>query len=388
MDSPYSKIVSWEVFNFMSIAHAVCEFDERNIVNLKGYNDSGKSAMLTALKVAMCNANPSKQVGFIQDDKDYFRVLIKFDDDVTILRDKYINGQSLYEMYKGTELLYSSKSGNTLTRITDVPQPIADYLGLIMFDGACLNARACFEKQIGVQTTGSETYKMFNVVLRSEEIATAGVLLNNDKNKLAADINAVDAELSVIKKDIGSDRALSKDMIDYLKVHDASLDALAEMETQLNSIRNIIVGINSIPVYDSVPDVDSVKLVELSNIASIVANLSSIKIVPDVPAVDVSRLADLIAIQTAFESVSAIKIQPEITQTVDMSQLAALSDIISLVGSVTAYSDLIKSDEEQLASLSNDLIQLQQELQAHGVKMVRCPSCGVMFDPSVGHVEG
>ena len=73
----------------LPVGHGKCEFDERNIINLKGYNDSGKSAMLNALKVALCNANPTKQVGFIQDDKDYFRVLVTFSDGVQILRDNY-----------------------------------------------------------------------------------------------------------------------------------------------------------------------------------------------------------------------------------------------------------------------------------------------------------
>ena len=99
--SGYSKILFWEVWNFMSIEHGKAEFDEQNIINFKGYNDSGKSAMLTALKVAITNSNPTKQVSFIQDDKEFFRVLIVFDDGITILRDKYLNGQSLYEMYKG-----------------------------------------------------------------------------------------------------------------------------------------------------------------------------------------------------------------------------------------------------------------------------------------------
>ena len=90
-----SKLLGWKVQNFMSIADAKVEFDESNIINFKGYNDSGKSAMLTALKVLLTNANPTKQVGFIQDGKDFFRIMAFFDDGVVILRDKYANGQSL-----------------------------------------------------------------------------------------------------------------------------------------------------------------------------------------------------------------------------------------------------------------------------------------------------
>ena len=31
-----SKLVAWEVWNFMSIKHGKVEFDERNIINIKG----------------------------------------------------------------------------------------------------------------------------------------------------------------------------------------------------------------------------------------------------------------------------------------------------------------------------------------------------------------
>ena len=49
----YSKIKEVEVFNFMSFKHARLVFDETNILNLKGYNDSGKSAILRAVVVCL-----------------------------------------------------------------------------------------------------------------------------------------------------------------------------------------------------------------------------------------------------------------------------------------------------------------------------------------------
>ena len=198
----YSRLVSWEVKNFMSISDARVEFDGTGIVNFKGYNDSGKSAMLLALKVLLTNTDPTKQADFIQDDKEYFRVVAYFDDGVAILRDKYIGGQSLYEMYKDGQLLFSTKQGRVLTKVVGVPDVIAEYLGLIVYDGGTLNARACFEKQIGVQTTGSENYVMFNTVLRSEEIASASEMLNNDRNKLASDISAKAAQYPIQNMDV------------------------------------------------------------------------------------------------------------------------------------------------------------------------------------------
>ena len=265
-ENPYPRMLYWEVWNFMCIERGKCEFDDRNIVNLKGYNDSGKSAMLQALKVLISNSNPTKQVGFIQDDKDYFRVIAAFDDGVMILRDKYINGQSLYEMYKDNQLIYTSKSGNALTRITEVPKPIADYLGLIMYDGTCLNARACFEKQIGVQTTGSENYKMFNTVLKSEEIATASALLNNDRNKLASDINAVDADLQAQKGFLGNKDKITAEMVGYLKDHDSALDQYLTMESTLSTIHTLKVSKDAVVIYPELSGVDATQLAELDTL--------------------------------------------------------------------------------------------------------------------------
>ena len=67
---------------------------------------------------------------------------------------------------------------------TGIERPKPYFVNLITYDKECFNARACFEKQIGVQTSGSENYKMFNTVLKSEELSVASTLLNNDKNKL------------------------------------------------------------------------------------------------------------------------------------------------------------------------------------------------------------
>lgn len=64
-----SKLVAWEVWNFMSIKHGKVEFDERNIINIKGYNDSGKSAMLRALDVLFSISNPRLRLGSFKTEK-------------------------------------------------------------------------------------------------------------------------------------------------------------------------------------------------------------------------------------------------------------------------------------------------------------------------------
>lgn len=385
-ENPYPRMLYWEVWNFMSIERGKCEFDDRNIVNLKGYNDSGKSAMLQALKVLISNSNPTKQVGFIQDDKDYFRVVAAFADGVMILRDKYINGQSLYEMYKDNQLIYTSKSGNALTRITEVPKPIADYLGLIMYDGTCLNARACFEKQIGVQTTGSENYKMFNTVLKSEEIATASALLNNDRNKLASDINAVDADLQAQKGFLGNKDKITAEMVGYLKDHDSSLDQYLSMETALSSIHNLRVSKDAVVIYPELSGVDATQLAELDTIARQMSMLSAIKIAPQLDEVDALQLQALANIKSVADALSTVAVPPEV-KTVDSEQLNALTGILATINAINECDKAVSQYDTSLETLNKELAEMQEELANKGVKMVRCPGCGQIFDPEQAHVH-
>lgn len=384
--NPYSSITSWEVWNFQSIEHGKCEFDERNIINLKGYNDSGKSAMLNALKVALCNANPTKQVGFIQDDKDYFRVLVTFSDGIQILRDKYINGQSLYEMYKDGKCVFSTKNGNALTKVSDVPQPIADYLGLIMYDGACLNARACFEKQIGVQTSGSENYKMFNTVLKSEEIATASTLLNNDKNKLASDISATDYDLQAQKNLLGTSGKITEDMVVFLKEHDAELDELEANASELIAICNIYNGMISIPVIPEIASIDMSQVSELANIERLIKELNGVVITPEVTAIDTVRLTELANIVSLNNALAQISVAPELAAISD-TQLNDLLIISNMVSTLAELDKEISDADKRISDTAIELEKLQKELANHGVKMVKCPGCGQIFDPEQQHIH-
>lgn len=386
MENPYSRILAVEVWNFMSIEHGRVEFDDTNIINLKGYNDSGKSSILTALKVALLNSNPTKQASFIQDDKDYFRVVVYFDDGVQLLRDKYLNGQSLIEMYRDGECIFTTKSGRTLTRITDVPQPVADYLGLVTFDGGALNARSCFEKQLGVQTSGSENYKMFNTVLKSEEIATAATLLNNDKNKLATDISAVDAEIQAQKQLLGDGDKLKMSMVDWLKEHDRELDAAEVAETAIQQAQGLVNAIESVQLYPEVPTVDMSQLSTLQAISGVVNALAEVRVAPEVEIVDVSQLTALMNLIGVRDALVGARVSPEVSS-VDTSQVEALIGLQTLVRGISdAYSEVASLDA-QLADADVELQNLQAEAARHGSKFVKCPNCGELFDPEVGHAD-
>ena len=384
VENPYARLLYWEVTNFMSLEHARCSFDERNIVNFKGYNDSGKSAMLLALKILFTNCNPSKQLGYIQDDKEYFRVVARFEDGVLILRDKYLNGQSLYEMYKDDVCIYTSKCDGVLTRITEVPQPIADYLGLITYDNICLNARSCIEKLLGVETTGSENYNMLNSVLKSEEIASASNMLNTDRNKVLSDINAVDSTIRANKDLLGDDINLKACMIDYLKEHDMELDALERRQSSIEGVSSIKSELDSVIITPELPILDDSRLSKLENIKSISERVEGIRVLPKLPILDTKRLDTLISIKSITDSLSKISIAPEV-RSISSERLTDLIQIAKLSEGVDNCTASLNEDEQKLSQLDDMLTELQGMAQQFNVHMVKCPNCGEIFDSETGH---
>ena len=379
-----SRLLGWQIENFMSIEKAKIEFDDNNIVNIKGYNDSGKSATLTALKVLLFNAYPTKQVSFIQDGKDYFRVLAVFDDGVIVLRDKYINGQSLYELHKGNKCLFSTKQNGVLTKVAEVPKIIQDYLGLIEYNGNYLNARSCFEKQIGVETTGSENYKMFNTVLKSEEISQASENINTDKNKVVNTITSLNAQIDANKQMMGKGAYLTNDIMDYLKKHDNLADLCELQEKELVGIESTDKAIKDIPNLPQIDEIDCRQLEILGSIETLQKQIADIQITPEVKEVDNTQITELQKICNMAEEIKNTVIQPEVEE-VDGTQLTNLQGILTLAVQLSQIMTDIKSEDDRLKVLSNELDKMQKEVESLGVKLVKCPDCGCMFDPSDVH---
>ena len=382
----YSKILFWEVLNFMSIKHGKCEFDDSNIINIKGYNDSGKSAMLTALKVALTNCNPSKHVSFIKDNEDFFRVVVAFDDDIIIMRDKYLNGQSLYEMYRGKELLFTTKTkSGALSRVTEVPQPIADYLGLAIFDSStCLNARACFEKQLGVQTTGSENYKMLNKILKSEEIASASAMLNNDKNKLVSSINTLESELNVTRNMIGRDTQLTRGLVDAVKAQNEVVKSKSREEDVISDLYIKREAMRGIKIPCELPSIDLSQLSAVQTIWGIKSELDAIPDIPSVKEVSFKQLDALSAMKTISDELKTCKVAPKLPE-IASGSFEALLGIKNLYEQYKSISSEVEALDSELSTLNSQLSDYEKELSERGAKMIKCPNCGQLFEGEHSH---
>lgn len=361
--SDYSKMLGWEVYNFMSIGHGKCSFDDKGIINFKGYNDSGKSAMLTALRVLCTNFQASKQASFIRDDCDYFRVIAYFDDGVKIMRDKYVTGQSLYEMYKGDDLLFTTKSSTgVLTRVQGVPEPVQQYLALIDSDDTYLNFRSCFEKQIGVQTSGSENYKVFNNVLKSEEIASASALLNTDKNKLVSDISDTENQLNAAKTLLGNTAGITKEMVDFLKALDVDVDALEEKSSFISEVKEKKDELASVVVAPVLFEINTVDT--LVGLFDVNEQIRGISVAPKLAEIDsVDLLQSIVAVKADIH-----EIQPE------LREISSIDTLVQMKSILTEYSSIdIKSIDEDIKKAQEELEELSH---TSGIKVQKCPNCG------------
>ena len=383
----YSRMLGWSVENFMSVKYGKVEFDERNIINFKGYNDSGKSAMLRALDVCFFNIKPQKQTEFIHDDENYFRVVVYFDDGVSILRDKYINGQSLYEMYKGEQLIFTTKNGNTLTKVTEVPKPIQDYLGLISWNKVNINSRSCWEPQLLVETKGSENYQMLNTILKSEEIAVAGKTLNNDKNKLASDIDTITSQLNALKQMSASGASITREMIDYLKEHDTNID------TAENQVHDLIVlienndAISKVQIFPQLASINTKQIDSLAELIKISSELSSLPNIPEVSTVDLVRLNELSNLINISSELNKLVDQPYV-DLVDISRIDALSTLVSQLSDLKNINEELKNADARQEELNRLLEENQGILNRFGVKTIKCPNCGetIIADDLEAHI--
>lgn len=374
----YSKIVSVEVFNFMVYEHAKVLFDERGIINLKGYNSSGKSTILRALSVCMMDLYKRSQTKLIRHGEDYFRIVIEFDDGVRLVRDKYINGQSLYEMYKNGELLFTTKEGNRLTKIDGVPQIIGEYLGLVMLENGCLNYQTRQDQLWLIETPGSENYYALNEVLKTESIARANTLLNSDKNKLGGEIAEIEAELQSTELALQNCGAVSEEMIIALTDRENKAKSICSKSVHVKKLGTICDNLTSLKPIPVVEKVDLSRLESILEIERILLEIEKLVEIPKVEKLDTEKLQSVTRLEEVarkLESIDERVVGVEIA-VIDYSKFAPLSKIQQLLKAVINSEKEESNIETERSSVETELSEVVEKAKGQGISFIKCDNCG------------
>lgn len=384
----YSKITSVEVTNFMVYEHVKMVFDDCGIINLKGYNSSGKSSMLKAIGVCLFDLYPKDQAKLIKHGKDFFRVVITFDDGVAIVRDKYSNGQSLYEMYKDGKCVLTTKEGRKLSKVDGVPEAIKNYLALCTTSIGCLNYQTRQDPLWLVETTGSDNYASLNEVLRTEEISRATALINSDRNRMTSDITAVEAARN----------ATTTARIDAEKYSIGLFTALEQKETQCkellgryDALERILGYCNSLDGLKRIPAVDRIdisRLESITRIGDLLSSVTSLKKYPTLELIDVSRLGILESLNSEASQLEELsgKKAPHVEPITVADGGKALEMLVSLMNtmqelaSMNADKKRIKSDTEKVSA---DLEQVAKQAKEEGIAFTKCSTCGTYVQMEV-----
>lgn len=379
-----SKIDSVEVHNFMSYQYAKATFDESGVLNIKGYNSTGKSAFLTAVGVCLMDLYKGKQGKFIRHGEDYFRVVVNFTDGVSIVKDKYINGQSLYEMYKDGEVFFSTKVGSRLTRVSEVPTPIKSYLDLIQTDQGYLNFQSRRDPLWLVETKGSENYASLNEVLKTEEISRANSMLNADINALNTEIANMQAEKQRKELQLESCVMVSQELVDALSTKDKENQSLQERQKKVLSIAREEEDLKGITIPSEVDKISTDRLAEVTKLIKNLEDLKSIKVSCEVTKIEntdrlaeVERLYKLIK-SDGWEVPKGSEIDP-----IKTDAQSALSKVFqSFREYVKIYSELGNLNRER-KKLEEERDKFMESAKAQGKVFVTCENCGTLLEVSV-----
>lgn len=378
----YSKITSVEVFNFMSFKHAKAYFDDKGILNFKGYNNSGKSAFLEACAVCLMNKYQRLQSKFIHFGEEYFRILVSFDDGVVILRDKYYNGQSLYEMYKDEKLIFTTKQGKQFGKVDDVPKPIKDYLGLIEFEEGYLNFQTRKEPLFLVETKGSENYYNLHEALKAEEIARANALLNSDKNELNSSIVEIEQELTNSRFMLEEYGSLQEDLVVRLSEKEMYVQNLLSKQSSVEQIRSLL---KSVLEIKSIPDIGIIDFRRMKSVLAIKNTSSEIgngAKYPDMEKIPLRQLSAITGINDTMQQLSGLdfSLEPIDLAKVDISSYKTLGSLYSLIKQLKEVEGTLKELQSRETSLDREKVGMLAEAKEQGIRFIECENCGSLVE--------
>ena len=384
-----SKILGLELENFMSIKEAKLVFDETNILNLKGYNDSGKSAITRALDVLLFDSYKRAQKNFITHGEHYFRIKLHFDDGVTIVRDKYLNGSSLYEMYSEGQLIFSTKVGNTLTQVKDVPLEIREYLAMTeTSEGNYLNSQSIYDKQFLIQTTGSENVELLNGVLKLKETGLATTAIKNDINQLSSSINGLLADIESIKISLERYEDLDEGFILLLSDLDSKYDEVERKYNQLIDVENLLSDMAELPLgLPDLPLIDGGLYASLLGVASSVGELAKIKDIPTVDVISYNSYVELLKLAELQKSYKNVNTYILDIPLIDFGRLNTLKILGNSFKEFADISNTISSLTERSEELENESLQIQEYARENGISISKCGNCGALVQGIAGQVH-
>ena len=372
----YSQIKEITIQNFMSIEKAVLEFDDTGVIAVKGYNDSGKSAILKAMRVLLEDWAKTKQRKFIKDGKEYFRITVTLTDGVKLIRDKYRNGQSLYEMQKDGNVVYTNKAGRTLTTVKEIPPVIRKYLSVPVYNGRALFAQSCNEPYLLVETKGGDNYKMLGEASDDGTLVKSVAYVKEQMRDNMAHLNESEQTLAQCDAVIESTGICDEEILNSLKEENKQTEQTETKRAKIADIAKLTEQIQKEELLPKVEEIGNIEqLVKLEEIVNLLDQLAE-PIPPELPQLEAEQqMTDLMGICKLVSMIENIEALP-LLNTIDVSRYDAINDICAILDRLSDDWDYEHKLEIKQKTLENALETLTKECLNLGIRVVECPKCG------------
>lgn len=364
-----SKLTQVVAENFGTIEYGVLEFDSTNMINLVGYNDSGKSNILRMLCIILYDAMPLEQVRFVKDGKDYWRGTLLFDDNVRISKTKMLTGVSIWEMFVGDKLLYTNRTGNAFSSTKGVPAQIKAYLGVLQdeFTKQLLNVRFNTDKLFLIHTSGSENYKMLSYILNSDVLAEASANLIKDKNKMMQDVQIKNNSYNLLMGQYNELDVPPEELLDELDERIKKLTDLNMQGKQLDNLEMAYKALQSTDVYPEIKPIDMSRYAQLLVLQESY-EASQVAVLPELKPISTDRMNQIVTLIQMAQKMSE-PIYPSLTR-VDTARINAICDLIRLSRSYTSTVEEYEKVNAEYNKLAAELAEIAKE-----TNFKICPNC-------------
>lgn len=243
-----AKLKAFEITNFMGYNEGRIEFDDRNIINIKGYNSSGKSAMLRALNVFFTFAWKTSLTNFIKHDKDYFELAGEFDDGTLITMRKKRGGAVSYRMVDTSEgtLVYTTEDedNKALWNSQAVPHIIAKYFN-VLTDTSNLHYRKGRDPLLLVDTTPGQNYKLLSEVLQSTLALKALQLAKKDLKDAQKEFQDVEAVREHTMERVYEVEHLTHAVVAKMEALQKQLQTQMDIAHKLSEYRDVLIKLET-----------------------------------------------------------------------------------------------------------------------------------------------
>lgn len=369
-----SNMTMLRIENFMSIKEADIDISD-SIIDLCGYNDSGKSAIQKALEILMYDSYSTKQVRFIKNGESYFHIKLEFDDGVSVSKTKLKDGTNIWELTKDNQIIYTNKVGKAYAAVNGVPAPIADYMMVLKDDNTKekLNVRKKDDKLFLIQTTGGENYKVLNEILKADVLANASKMMNEDRLKLQAELIRVSTKYDTLKEEYEDIHCVSEENLNDFESKADNLVALNDRYKDLSKIANYRRDISK---FGTKPKLEIINLEKMKGIYDIAryGKIASISIKPEVNNVSDERLKDIRGIVNQRRKLDDYDIGDKV-DTVDTSRLQDIVKLAKLFNEIYAHNNVIKKIDVEVKKAKDEANKIITE---NNLRV--CKNCGALVD--------